>query len=132
MGWELQMPTGDVFKVTGTATIGRAPNNHVVINDTLASRQHVELRCEAGALIVKDRDSTNGTYINEVPISYDVPYVVQPGDTLRIGDTKIRVHYADTIRRPLLPKPAQVINADEPRNLFSGIIDALRGMESKK
>jgi pSer/pThr/pTyr-binding forkhead associated (FHA) protein len=157
MGWELQLPTGDVLKVSGTATIGRAPNNHIVLNDTLVSRVHVELRCQGAALIVNDLHSRNGTYVNDVPVSPALPRSVQPGEVLRVGNTRIGVRFTgddtmamslqssqtrqggmptdspyspypgEAIRRPLLPKPAQVLYASEPRNPVAEFIEILKG-----
>jgi pSer/pThr/pTyr-binding forkhead associated (FHA) protein len=162
MGWELQLPTGNVLKVSGTATIGRAPNNHIVLNDTLVSRVHVELHCQGAALIVNDLHSRNGTFVNEVPVSPALPRSVQPGDVLRVGNTNIRVRYTgdDTVamdvqtnqtgqlgypgalsqlsaypgeatRRPLLPKPAQVLYASEPRSPVADFIEILKRGRSK-
>jgi pSer/pThr/pTyr-binding forkhead associated (FHA) protein len=156
MGWELGLPTGEVVRLVGTATIGRAPINQIVLNDTLASRRHAELRCEGNVLIIRDLNSTNGTFLNEVPLT--APRTVQPGDILRIGSTIMQLrwvgeetvlidsqlaqtgqmgtrpgmgqsppspHLGEAVRRPVLPKPAQVLYAPEPRNFWSDLIQTI-------
>ncbi len=66
--------------------IGRAPEADVVIGDDKASRMHVEIRFWGGDYVIKDLKSSNGTLVNETPITVTV---LQPGDTIRIGKTNI-------------------------------------------
>src|SRR4051812_6325481 len=56
-------------------TIGRASNCDLVIEDSTFSRRHLEVRVENGAVTVSDQRSTNGTWINGIPIPplADVP-----------------------------------------------------------
>lgn len=70
-------------------TVGRSPNNDVVIPDVSVSRFHAFLkRDEAGTFLIQDAGSTNGTLLNgrTVPSRGTGPACpVKSGDTLRVG-----------------------------------------------
>ena len=51
------------FETFPTVSIGRSPENVVVIPDAGVSRTHAELRKEGNRLILRDLQSSNGTYI---------------------------------------------------------------------
>lgn len=70
-----------------TVSIGRSPENDVVIQDDMASRRHAVIERDAGdELRVRDLKSFNGTYLNERRVR-DEPYGLW--DSIRIGRTKI-------------------------------------------
>ena len=71
--------------VLGRETVGAA----VFRGDRAVSRRHAVLRVVDGDCVVEDHDSTNGTFINDVPI--DRPTVLGPEDELRIGSTRLRL-----------------------------------------
>ena len=50
-------------------TIGRGPDNMIVINDPSVSTHHAELRRVGETYRLKDRDSTNGTQVNGIPVA---------------------------------------------------------------
>jgi len=45
-------------------TIGRAPDNTIVIKDARISRYHARVRLAPGGIVVEDLGSTNGTFVN--------------------------------------------------------------------
>lgn len=70
---------------TARQIIGRASDSDIVVHDLNASRTHAELRFEPqGIWVVSDLGSTNGTRVNDVPISSQA---LQPGDRITIGTT---------------------------------------------
>ncbi|MFD5746512.1 FHA domain-containing protein [Streptomyces sp. NPDC127033] len=71
--------------VLGTAPLrfGRKSDNDVIIVSTSASRLHAEIVTEGDARVLHDRDSRNGTYVNERRVAR---HVLSPGDVIRIGD----------------------------------------------
>ena len=71
--------------VLGREAVGAA----VFRGDRAVSRRHAVLRVVDGNCVVEDHDSTNGTFINDVPI--DRPTVLGPEDELRIGSTRLRL-----------------------------------------
>ena len=64
-------------------TFGRRSDNGVVIVSTSASRLHAEIVLEDAGYVLHDRDSRNGTHVNEQRVTR---HVLRPGDCIRIGD----------------------------------------------
>ena len=50
-------------------TIGRAPDNMIVIDDPSVSSRHAQLEQVGETYRLKDLDSTNGTKVNGVPVT---------------------------------------------------------------
>src|SRR5687768_16209592 len=75
----------------GRSTIGRKPDNDIVIADPSASRVHAafELDHANEAVTVSDLGSRNGTYVNHERLK--APYRLQPNDQVRIGQHLIRL-----------------------------------------
>jgi adenylate cyclase len=75
----------------GGNTIGRHPNNDVVIAEPSASRQHarIDYNRSTDTALLQDLSSTNGTYINRRRLSYT--YRLQHLDMIRIGSSTINV-----------------------------------------
>lgn len=84
-------------------TIGRAPDNGLVLADSRASRHHARLYGRRGALILTDLGSTNGSWVNDRRID---EMALGEGDQVRIGDTILVVESvepaepADSIEEP--------------------------------
>lgn len=74
-------------------TIGRAPQNDIVINDPRVGRSHLQIiEHDNGRFSIVDLNSTNGTYVNGQRIRSEVP--LRPGDQVRIGQTNLQwEHY---------------------------------------
>jgi pSer/pThr/pTyr-binding forkhead associated (FHA) protein len=70
--------------------IGRSEDNDLCINDFLASREHALIERVSSEdqshshYVIRDLDSTNGTYVNHEPIS---KHLLNEGDMIRIGQT---------------------------------------------
>jgi Protein of unknown function (DUF3662)/Inner membrane component of T3SS, cytoplasmic domain len=77
------------FAVDGRPlTIGRAPDNGLVLRDTRASRHHARLYGRRGALLLADLGSTNGSWVNDRRVE---EIALGEGDRIRIGDTVLVV-----------------------------------------
>ncbi len=75
----------------GGNTIGRHPNNDIVIAEPSASRHHarIDYNRSTDTALLQDLSSTNGTYINRRRLSYT--YRLQHLDMIRIGSSTINV-----------------------------------------
>lgn len=73
---------------TGVATLGRAENNDVVLMEASASRVHAEIRGGAGQWVLKDRNSSNGTFVNGQRVSGECH--LAENDRIRIGAIELR------------------------------------------
>lgn len=69
-------------KPAGTATIGRATDNDIVISDVLASRHHATLIPTPLGVQIQDR-SINGTFVNGVRVG---SAILAEGDVVTIGN----------------------------------------------
>ena len=72
-------------------SIGRAQTNDVKLTNPLrlVSRQHAEIRQEAGAFWIVDLGSKNATWLNGRRLEATRPYALQHGDRLLVGDFQI-------------------------------------------
>lgn len=69
-------------------TIGRMEDNTFQIAEQSVSSHHCEILLKGNDVIVRDLDSTNGTYINGEKISEKV---LKPGQILRLGNVEARL-----------------------------------------
>ena len=82
----------------GSATIGRAKSNNIVVEDALASRVHAMLASTPAGLEIRDNDSSNGTFVNGTLIT---SAKLRDGDVVTIGNTDLLA-----TGNTLLPQPA--------------------------
>ena len=66
-------------------TVGRLPDNVLVLADPRVSRRHAELRLEPGGLLVTDLASASGTFLGATPLLPNRPAMVASGDPIHIG-----------------------------------------------
>ena len=71
----------------GEVTIGRASSSDVALQDPrrIVSSHHAEIRRKAGACVLVDVGSTNGTSMNEQQLVPQREYPLQEGDRIGIG-----------------------------------------------
>jgi hypothetical protein len=81
--------TGLRFGVRGGVVLGRSDEADIVITDPYASDFHLRFGTEAGAVVVNDLGSTNGTYVNGRRISS--PVSLSQGDAVQVGKTIMEV-----------------------------------------
>ncbi len=69
-------------------TIGRVEDNLFQIAEPSVSSHHCEVLLRGTDIVIKDLDSTNGTFINGEKIAEGV---LKPGQTLRLGNVELRL-----------------------------------------
>src|SRR2546426_5309133 len=74
----------------GPFTLGRAPENKIVVNDSAVSRKHAEITLRADGYWIQDLESKNGTKVNGTLIK--APSRLNAGDRIDIGPCQI--HFA--------------------------------------
>jgi hypothetical protein len=76
---------------TERSVIGRLSGSEVEIQDPGASRKHAEIRREGDDYLVVDLGSTNGTLLNDAPVS---EATLENGDRITIGRTVLEFRRA--------------------------------------
>ena len=70
----------------GRVTIGRQPDNEVVLADASSSRRHAAIVPENGRYALQDLGSANGTRVNGARVSH---HLLAIGDVVQIGDASL-------------------------------------------
>jgi predicted component of type VI protein secretion system len=79
---------GTVYPLRGTSfTIGRQPDNYVVIDDPMVSRHHARFSLQGDSYVLEDLGSANGTWVNNIRLAS--PVVLRPGDVIGLGQEVI-------------------------------------------
>ena len=69
-------------------TIGRVEDNTFQIADPSVSSHHCEVLLRGGEVVIRDLNSTNGSYINDAQITESV---LKPGQKLRLGQIELKL-----------------------------------------
>ncbi|TDZ46708.1 DUF3662 and FHA domain-containing protein [Mycobacteroides franklinii] len=72
----------------GTNVIGRGQDAQFRLPDTGVSRRHLEVRFDGHAALLSDLNSTNGTTVNNAPVT---EWQLADGDIIRLGHSEIIV-----------------------------------------
>ncbi len=85
----LTLPTGQQVSLKeGHYSVGRSLDCDIVISDPNVSRVHAEFVSAAGDVIIRDKNSTNGTKVNGVAVHGD--QLLQHGDVVNFGTAQVR------------------------------------------
>src|ERR1051325_6566082 len=86
--------TGRTFdlKVEKT-TVGRVEDNTFQIPETSVSSHHAEILLRGSDIVIKDLNSTNGTFINGDKVT---EAVLKPGQILRLGMIEMRLETGES------------------------------------
>ena len=82
----LNSPYGRTILGPAGMTIGRSPDNQLVVNDPQASSHHAQIYPDGQGYLLVDLGSTNGTFVNEQRLISHSPRMLNAGDVLRIGN----------------------------------------------
>ena len=84
----------------GPCTIGRAPDNRVVLNDPRASRYHAHVRFRDGAYVIHDGSPDGKLSANHVFVNSEqrLEHVLRDGDRVTIGASQLQFDTSDERR----------------------------------
>jgi hypothetical protein len=85
-----------------TTTVGRVEDNAFQIAEPSVSSHHCEILLKGNDVVVRDLNSTNGSFINGEKITESV---LKPGQTLRLGQIEIRIDDGSPMPAPSASKP---------------------------
>ena len=67
----INAPDRPAFEIgPGSFTVGRLPDNQIVLADALVSRRHAEIKLSDGSYQIEDLSSLNGVYVNNLGGTY--------------------------------------------------------------
>lgn len=102
--------TGRTFDLNvDRTTVGRVEDNTFQIADGSVSSHHAEVLLRGTDIVVKDLNSTNGTFINNDRIT---EAVLKPGQTLRFGQVELKIDDGKPVSAP--PPPSAPPTAAAP------------------
>ena len=91
--------SGRTFVLKGAkTTVGRVPDNDFQIPEASVSSHHCELHLQGKDLLVKDLESTNGTFINGERVTETL---LKAGQILRLGMIEMRLFAIANMNQPL-------------------------------
>jgi predicted component of type VI protein secretion system len=116
------------LKVDRTS-VGRVSDNTFEIPESSVSSHHAEILLRGNDIVVRDLNSTNGTFINGERIT---EAVLKPGEVLRLGTVEMRLETGDAATPAKPPSAAPVAKPkqtlDQTRIIPQGVkLDELQG-----
>ncbi len=86
-------------------TVGRAPENTIVLDDNSVSSRHAEIRAVGQGYLLRDLGSTNGTRVNGNGAR---EIILRPGDHIRFGGVEARFEDSEVKSTQPLPVAEKV------------------------
>lgn len=112
------------------ATIGRLPDNTVIIDNPAVSGHHACVFREGDDYVVEDLQSTNGTFVNEKRVTR---HTLQNGDVMLVGKHKLvfdQMGDGEPVvpdkAEPTIPSPGDTVFLDTKKHkaLLAKLVDA--------
>lgn len=94
----------------GGLTIGRAPDNTIVLTDDGVSRYHARLLYDGGSLWLQDAGSRNGVFVNGHRVTDH--RALKVGDVIGVAGASFTVRWSDEL--PDLPATDEDTNEAAP------------------
>ncbi len=96
--------------------IGTAADNDVVLADRMISRHHAEIRTTQDGILLRDLDSTNGTFLNDLRV---MEAFLEPDTVFSLGASRIRI-------RPRIEERRYEISQDDRLGALVGGSEPMR------
>ncbi|MDH6678734.1 ABC-type multidrug transport system ATPase subunit/pSer/pThr/pTyr-binding forkhead associated (FHA) protein [Rhodococcus sp. LBL1] len=93
----------------GALTIGRSPDNDIVVRDVLASRRHAIVHNGPSGLEIEDSGSVNGTFVGDARVTRAR---LTDGDVVTIGNTDFSVQEGRLVPRQATASTAGGLHVD--------------------
>jgi pSer/pThr/pTyr-binding forkhead associated (FHA) protein len=82
-------PSSKIYPLLPLTSLGRAPTNTVILEDSFASGEHALITLRDGQWWLEDRGSSNGTLLNGYRV--EEPVVLSAGDIISIGRVALKL-----------------------------------------
>jgi ABC-type multidrug transport system ATPase subunit/pSer/pThr/pTyr-binding forkhead associated (FHA) protein len=81
---------------SSVVTIGRTPDNKIVVNHPQVSSKHAQITKGGDQLLLEDRGSANGTFVRGQRLAPGQRVLVANGEKVFIGPMPLLIHFADS------------------------------------
>ena len=108
-----------------TVCMGSALDNDIVLSDRAVSRRHAEIRMTPNGLVLRDLNSTNGTFINDVRIT---EAYIPPNAECRLGYSRLLIRQHTEERKVAVSRQdrlGELVGASERMRELYGMIQAV-------
>jgi pSer/pThr/pTyr-binding forkhead associated (FHA) protein len=79
-----------LVELRSTTTVGRDSANDIMQDELTVSRCQAVLFVQPEDIILRELGSTNGTWVNGVPVARDAPLCLFDGDVIWLGQLVVR------------------------------------------
>jgi len=86
---DCSIPIGAVYPLHSLTNIGRTPDNNIVLECKYVSNSHARIYLKNNSYVVRDMNSTNGTFLNDVKV--ERPTVIKNDDLINVGGVVFKV-----------------------------------------
>lgn len=119
--------TGRTFELTSErTTVGRVDDNTFQITDGSVSSHHAEILLLGGDIVIRDLNSTNGTFVNNEKVTETV---LRPGQVLKFGQVELKIDDGSPINAP---PPAPTGRAPAPAKKSADGTMIVRGVSMEQ
>ncbi len=131
MPWFLIEPSGYRYPISENEeeglSIGRTPDNDVILTDPGVSRHHAYIRVRGQEAWLYDRGSANGTWLNGERITE--PRLLKPGDRIQVGNVTLEMAYLPPeVETPAPPPSAPASASSRPSYLPYALLGVVLGL----
>ncbi|HEU5199315.1 MAG TPA: FHA domain-containing protein [Ktedonobacterales bacterium] len=110
-------------------TIGRSPDNTILLNSNRVSRQHALIEAIENQIILTDRNSGNGTFVNRQRITRTA---LGEGDSIQIGVFSLSIEFGPAIQQLAAGQIGKAPQSPHtPRQVLIRIVDLKTGQASQ-
>jgi transcriptional regulator with PAS, ATPase and Fis domain len=106
-------------------SIGTLPQNDLVLTDQTVSRRHVEVVEKTDGYVIRDLNSTNGTFLNGVRVR---EAYLTPGSVIRLGQTEISFSPLEEhieILKSAADRFGELVGSSSPMQEVYGILERI-------
>lgn len=120
---------GRSHRIEDRTTVGSLPGVGFTLNDSTVSRHHLELVPRGTALLVRDLESRNGTYLGAVRIK---EVLIDGAATLSVGKSTLRLEIAEEALGVPVPLPSfgRALGSAAPMRQLFGVLQRVSPTDS--
>ena len=96
---------GREFKLRAKATLGRAPDNDIILEDPKVSRHHAVIAFTEERYSITDLESANGTFVNEIRVVRE-SHPLRAEDVISLGDTELTFYEVPPSAKTAITQPS--------------------------